>query len=382
MTRVSLARRPALILTAIAALLAVTVTTADAQPSSDEARTTLEEAREQLDRLENDFNGVVDEYNAAEERLEQARERVAEADEELEQLRDENDQLTSTTASHVRQLHKFGPTVEVATLFGADDANTASDKAAALRRALTGRQADLESLSATRTTLEAAEERLLEEQEAAEEAAEEVAEKRDAIEEKVEEQQEQIDHYQSVLDDAIEREEAERRAAEQEAARQAAEERRQQREAEQQAQEEQQASQSQSQESEESSSSEASSSSAPAPRANAQVAVDAALSKVGSPYQWGATGPNAFDCSGLMVWAWSQAGVSLPRTSSGQFSNVRRISRSELQPGDLVFSGSPNVHHVGMYIGNGQIVHAPRSGVPVEVRSMQRPDIQGYGRPG
>ena len=110
--------------------------------------------------------------------------------------------------------------------------------------------------------------------------------------------------------------------------------------------------------------------------------MEAALAQLGKPYQWGATGPGSFDCSGLMVFAWRQAGVTLPRTSAAQHANLRSVSRSELQPGDLVFAGSPRVHHVGMYIGNGQIVHSPRAGKPVEIRSMQRSDLRGFGRPG
>ena len=119
-----------------------------------------------------------------------------------------------------------------------------------------------------------------------------------------------------------------------------------------------------------------------APRASANVAVQAALSKLGSPYQWGATGPDTFDCSGLMVWAWGQAGVRLPRTSRDQFATLRSISRAELQPGDLVFAGYPEVHHVGMYIGDGMIVHAPYTGSTVSIRSMERADLRGFGRVG
>ncbi len=94
-------------------------------------------------------------------------------------------------------------------------------------------------------------------------------------------------------------------------------------------------------------------------------AVSAALSKVGSSYVWGTSGPSTFDCSGLTSWAYRQVGISLPRSSSTQYSSVgRRVSASEIQPGDLVFYYSP-VSHVGMYIGNGRIVHAanPRTGV-------------------
>jgi peptidoglycan DL-endopeptidase CwlO len=375
-TRASLVGRPSIVLLLVASLLAVMVTTAEAEPTSDEARSQLQQARERLEQLEGEFNAVVDDYNDAQERLDHAEARVEEAQAELERLREENDQLTATTANHARQIHKFGPTVEVATLLSADDPSAASEKAAVLRRALTGRQNDLETLAATRASMQAAEERLQEEQDEAEALAAEVEERRDEIEATMEAQEEEVARNERVLAAAIEREEAERRAREAEQRRREAEQRRQERQRQQQRQ------QQQAQETSEEASEPEEAPSAPAPRANAQVAVDAALSKLGKPYRWGATGPNAFDCSGLMVWAWAQAGVSLPRTSASQFANLRRISRSELQPGDLVFAGSPRVHHVGMYIGNGQIVHAPRSGVPVEIRSMERSDLRGFGRPG
>lgn len=98
-----------------------------------------------------------------------------------------------------------------------------------------------------------------------------------------------------------------------------------------------------------------------------QQVVDAALSKVGRSYVWGTSGPNTFDCSGLTSWAYRQVGISITRSSKGQFSSVgTKVSKSDLQPGDLVFYYSP-VSHVGLYIGNGKIVHAanPRSGVRV-----------------
>jgi cell wall-associated NlpC family hydrolase len=95
-------------------------------------------------------------------------------------------------------------------------------------------------------------------------------------------------------------------------------------------------------------------------------AVAYAKSQVGKAYVYGAAGPSSFDCSGLMMAAWSQAGVSLPHSSSAQYSAGQHISESELQPGDLVFYYSP-ISHVGMYIGGGKIVNAlnPSSGVQV-----------------
>jgi cell wall-associated NlpC family hydrolase len=107
-----------------------------------------------------------------------------------------------------------------------------------------------------------------------------------------------------------------------------------------------------------------------APGPAAQAAVDAALSKMGSPYVWGATGPGTFDCSGLTSWAYNQAGVSIPRSSRAQSTFGQSVSRSQLQPGDLVFFYSP-VSHVGIYIGDGQMVHAPTSGDVVKISPLQ-----------
>jgi cell wall-associated NlpC family hydrolase len=101
----------------------------------------------------------------------------------------------------------------------------------------------------------------------------------------------------------------------------------------------------------------------------AGVAVAAALSRVGLPYVWGASGPSSFDCSGLIMWAWSQAGVSLPHFSGAQYASTQHISMSQLQPGDLVFPSNTG-SHVAMYIGGGQIVEAAHSGVPVHVVPM------------
>jgi cell wall-associated NlpC family hydrolase len=94
-----------------------------------------------------------------------------------------------------------------------------------------------------------------------------------------------------------------------------------------------------------------------------------ALSRIGAPYVWAASGPNEFDCSGLTMWAYAQVGVPLPHYSGAQISCGTQVSRDALQPGDLVFFGSP-IHHVGMYIGHGLFVHAPHSGDVVRVSSL------------
>src|SRR4051812_42126972 len=103
-----------------------------------------------------------------------------------------------------------------------------------------------------------------------------------------------------------------------------------------------------------------------APTQAAQIAVDTALAQQGKPYVWGGAGPDSFDCSGLTQYAYAAAGISLPHSSSMQSTIGTPVAYADLQPGDLVFFYSP-VSHVGMYIGNGQMVHASTYGQPVQV---------------
>jgi cell wall-associated NlpC family hydrolase len=110
-------------------------------------------------------------------------------------------------------------------------------------------------------------------------------------------------------------------------------------------------------------------------------AVAYAKAQVGKAYVYGAAGPDSFDCSGLTMAAWQQAGVSLPHSSSAQYASGTHISESELQPGDLVFYYSP-ISHVGMYIGNGQIVNALNPGSGVQVSGLHDMPYSGAVRPG
>ncbi len=113
----------------------------------------------------------------------------------------------------------------------------------------------------------------------------------------------------------------------------------------------------------------------------AAAAVQYALAQVGDAYVYGAAGPDAFDCSGLTMMAWAQAGVALPHSSSAQMGSGTPVSVSALQPGDLVFYYSP-VSHVGIYIGNGQIVHASNPSQPVNVAPVSSMPVSGAVRPG
>lgn len=116
-----------------------------------------------------------------------------------------------------------------------------------------------------------------------------------------------------------------------------------------------------------------------APNGRAAAAVAAAKTRLGTPYRWGGTTPAGFDCSGLMLWSWAHAGVSLPRTSRAQQAYTQRISLAQLQPGDLIFSGNP-VYHVGMYIGGGQMIHSPQTGDVVKISPVRSGGSVRYGR--
>lgn len=117
--------------------------------------------------------------------------------------------------------------------------------------------------------------------------------------------------------------------------------------------------------------------SGPPPRAHGRIpaiAVNAALSQLGKPYVWGAAGPDAYDCSGLMLWSYAHAGIYLPHFSGYQYDAGPHVPIGALAPGDLVFyssNGAPTgIHHVAMYIGSGSIVEAPTEGIPVRVHVM------------
>jgi cell wall-associated NlpC family hydrolase len=119
-------------------------------------------------------------------------------------------------------------------------------------------------------------------------------------------------------------------------------------------------------------------------KAKAQRAVAAAKNQIGDPYRYGATGPGAFDCSGLTQFAWKKAGVKIPRVAASQFAGIKRkVSWKNLQPGDLMFFRG--LGHVGMYVGNGKMLHSPRTGERVRIdklSSWRKASFVGAVRPG
>jgi cell wall-associated NlpC family hydrolase len=125
----------------------------------------------------------------------------------------------------------------------------------------------------------------------------------------------------------------------------------------------------------------------PPPNRTAAAAVRTALAQVGKPYRWGATGPASFDCSGLVRFAYADAGLTLPRTSRGQWSAGRHVEVTDLRPGDLVFwahdpANPATIHHVAIHVGQGLMVHAPHTGALVRVDAIRPAGYTGATRPG
>ncbi len=112
----------------------------------------------------------------------------------------------------------------------------------------------------------------------------------------------------------------------------------------------------------------------PPPGPAAAAAIEYARAQLGKPYRYAATGPDAFDCSGLTMMAWASAGVPMPHYSGAQYSSLPHVPLDAMQPGDLVFWGAGGSQHVGMYVGNGLMIHAPHTGDVVKIAAV-------YGRP-
>jgi cell wall-associated NlpC family hydrolase len=117
-----------------------------------------------------------------------------------------------------------------------------------------------------------------------------------------------------------------------------------------------------------------------------QSALAIAVDMIGTPYRYGGTSPRGFDCSGLVYYAYSKAGIHAPRTTTAQYRQTERVAESRLQPGDLVFFtlSKATVSHVGIYAGDGRFIHAPSSGKLVGYASLHNPywrvRLSGAGR--
>lgn len=351
---------------ALAALLATVTALSLASPGPSmaaPAQSELEAAKQRLMDLERDFELVVERYNGVQHNLSEIRARIA-TDEtvvaQVEKRMSVNEDAAEVVAE---ELYKGGSAGALEAVLSSDSLAEIQTRLQYLRSSEDAQTEVFERLAVDRQLLNERIGRLERERARAVASQERLADLRTEIEAKVADQRAEIEHLSALIERA-ERRRAQREAAAAAAAREAA--------------------QAQAVTVEAPSESTAPAApAAPAAAASSQagIAVQAALTQVGKPYQWGAVGPDSYDCSGLTMWAWARAGVSLPHNSGMQYAATPRVSQDDWQPGDLLFYGSP-IHHVAMYIGGGQVVEAPYSGTSVRVASASRSDYVGAGRPG
>ena len=329
--------------------------------SAQTRRERREEAQERLMELEKEFELVVEEFNATNEELLQIQAEMAGTRLVVDEIQERMNERQSDAVSLAQELYKSGGTVAAMdTVLSARTLAELETSLAYLEASQASQAEVFERLAVDRAELNRHLSMLEEDRAEAQAKEARLAELREEIESKVDDQKDEIEELNEAIAEATRRRQEAARAAAEAAARAAA------------------------------SAGQAPAppaismpaNPAPAPNPAAQTAVDAALSQVGKPYQWGAEGPDSYDCSGLTLWAWAHAGVSLPHNSGMQYNATPRVAREDLAPGDLLFYGSP-IHHVSMYIGNGQMVEAPYTGQFVRVVSANRwSDFVGAGRPG
>jgi cell wall-associated NlpC family hydrolase len=325
-----------------AATVAITSQSAQADPGQS-----LEEVQEEVDDLRHEAEVATEEFNAAEEREEELQAEVEELQDAAARGQEELNDLRASLGSVAAAQYRNGGLDPSVQLFLSADPDSYLDRASTLDQ-VSGNQAEtLRLIEDRQRTLEQQREEAGERLAELEEIRADLNEQKDAV-------QSRLSEAQSLLNTLTAEQQAELAAAQAAAAAAAADAAA-------------AAADDRADRSEEGT----------RPSLDVDVsgssyggsALSAAASKIGAPYQWAAEGPSSFDCSGLTSWAYNQAGVSLPRTSQGQAGAGTQVGRDQLMPGDLVFYYG-GLTHVGLYAGNGQILHAPSTGSSVRYDDM------------
>ncbi|NJP68671.1 NlpC/P60 family protein [Streptomyces spiramenti] len=331
--------------------------------SKDEVKERVDELHEEAATINEEYIGAVERAETLQEEADKLQESVARGQEELNELRNSIGSVASA------QYRNGGMTPSVQ-LFLSADPDGYLDRASTLDQ-ITGKQAEaLRNIEAKQRVLGQQRAEASAKLESLEESRAEAKERKDEIQGKLTEARQLLNRLTEEERAAIAAEEREAEAAAQREAEAAAD----------------RASRSDGRSDTPSTSSGSTGSSSGggssvAPGGGgggssyAQSAISAAQSKIGSPYVFGSTGPTTFDCSGLTGWAYKQAGISLPRTSQAQAAAGTRVSADNLQPGDLVLYYG-GLTHIGIYVGNGQILHAPRTGSTVSYAPLHSMPFQ------
>ncbi|ROP53729.1 MULTISPECIES: C40 family peptidase [unclassified Streptomyces] len=320
--------RVTVLTTAAAAAVALSANAANAAPSEklskDEVKAKVDKLYEQAEQATEKYNGAKEKQQKLQKEISTVQDDVARGQQELNKLRDG---LGSLATAQYRS-GGIDPSVQLLLSSNPDDY---LDKASTLDQ-LSSQQVD------TLKKIQGKQRELAQERAEAAEKLKDLSSTRTQLEEKKKEVQGKLAEAQRLLNTLTAKEKAALAAKQERANR--------------------------------SSSDRVDLGDAPPASGRASAAFSAAQSKIGTPYVYGATGPSSFDCSGLTSWAYGQAGVSIPRTSEAQANYGTRVySQSDLKVGDLVFFYG-DLHHVGLYAGNGQVLHAPHTGAVVRYEAI------------
>lgn len=325
--------RVTVLTTAAAAAVAISSQAANAAPSEKPSKN---EVKAKVDALYEKAEAATEKYNGAKERQEKLEKEISTLQDSVARGQEELNKLREGIGLAASAQYRTGGIDSSLQLFLSADPDDYLDKASTLDQ-LSAQQVD--SLK----KIQDKQRSLAQQREEATEKLEDLADTRETLGKKKKEVQAKLGEAQKLLNSLTAAERAELADEENRATR---------------------------------ASERSALNSAPPSSGRAASAYAAAQSQVGKPYVYGANGPNSFDCSGLTSWAYAQIGVSIPRTSQAQANAGTRIySQSDLKVGDLViFYG--DLHHVGFYAGNGQVLHAPRSGTVVRYESINNMPFQ------
>jgi peptidoglycan DL-endopeptidase CwlO len=338
---------------ALASVTLLSTQSAVADPGGDEP--TLEEVRQRVDKLYRQAGSETQRYNAAKEETQKQREKVEDLLDEVARRAAEVNDSRRALGQYAAAQYRTGGMSGTATLLLSEDPQGYFTQKHVMKR-MTARQ---------KKAVETFEERKKDAARKRTEAKGELSTLTDA-QERLRKSKGDVQSKLSDARDLLSRLTAEEKARlEAIERRKEAEARRKAEEAERRRQQERE---------------EDSGGSGESPSTRAEKVIAFAEAQLGKPYVWGATGPNSYDCSGLTQDAWATAGVSLPRTTWDQVNVGTTVSRSQMVPGDLVFFYD-DVSHVGIYVGNGQMIHAPKPGDVVKYESIDYMPFHSAVRP-
>ncbi|MEV5428917.1 NlpC/P60 family protein [Streptomyces sp. NPDC052701] len=320
--------RVTVLTTAAAAAVALSSQAANAAPSEKPSK---DEVKAKVDKLYEEAEQATEKYNGAKEKQEKLQKEISTIQDNVARGQEELNELRESIGLAAAAQYRTGSIDSSVQLFLSSDPDDYLDKASTLDQ-LSSQQ--VEALK----KIQDKQRELAQERAEASDKLKDLASTREELGKKKQEVQNKLAAAQKLLN-SLTAEQKAQLAAEQDRASRTSER-------------------------------EALTADVPTGSGRAAAAFAAAQSKLGTPYVYGATGPSSFDCSGLTSWAYAQAGVAIPRTSEAQSGYGTKIySVSDLKVGDLVFFFN-DLHHVGLYAGNGQVLHAPRTGTVVRYESM------------